>query len=337
MTHLKPFDLASERTQQSRLNQLAINALQQYPLAVAKVTRMGNQTNALYKVVDRAGQAFVLRVCAPGWRTDEDRLSEVVFLDALAQSTDVCAPRFLPASNGASFITAQAPGVMPCTCMLMTWLEGSLLDKHLNEANMHKMGQLFAVLHQFAVGFTPPSGFTRRKLNSLYARGEVDVLFGDACADAFSPQTRAIFTEVMKRVTQLYAALFANPAGLRVIHHDLHHENIKVWRNQLCPFDFEDVAWGYPVQDVAMAWQDLMMAVPWEDYQRYIQAFRQGYETLLPWVEAEPGQIDLLRVGRMIWVTNWVARHERQHLKAHIDWVTPQFEQFLDTGVYKRP
>ena len=41
-------------------------------------------------------------------------------------------------------------------------------------------------------------------------------------------------------------------ADLRVIHCDLWHENVKLHRGRLRPFDFEDTVWGYRLHDLAM-------------------------------------------------------------------------------------
>ena len=123
--------------------------------------------------------------------------------------------------------------------------------------------------------------------------------------------------------------------GLRVIHIDLWHDNIKVDHGRLRPFDFEDTIWGYPVQDIAMALQDLMRHVPPEDFAELQRAFRCGYESQSPWPEHWPGEIDTLRAGRMLWVCNYVARFERQYLSEHIEWVTPMFERFLVSALLK--
>ena len=62
------------------------------------------------------------------------------------------------------------------------------------------------------------------------------------------------------------------------------------------------------------------------------RAFRQGYESLAPWPEQYAGEIDTFRAGRVLWVTNYVARYERPHLRQHIDWLAPYLERFLATG-----
>jgi hypothetical protein len=38
----------------------------------------------------------------------------------------------------------------------------------------------------------------------------------------------------------------------------------------------------------------------------------------------------------MCWVTNYVARVERQHLQPHVAWLAPFFERFLETGKLRK-
>ncbi len=68
-----------------------------------------------------------------------------------------------------------------------------------------------------------------------------------------------------------------------------------------------------------MALHDLWVEVSAEVYEPLLAAFRRGYECLSPWPEQYPGQIDTFRAGRMLWVTNYVARVERPYLEGFID------------------
>jgi Ser/Thr protein kinase RdoA (MazF antagonist) len=331
---LKLYESLTVRGKARRLRQLALQALEQYDLEIAGIRLVGMFTNTLFRVNLASGAACILRVCRPGWRTDTDLQSEVTWLLALDRETRIGAPHPLPARNGDFIVTARAAGVPEARrCMLMSWLPGILLEKRLSEQNLLKMGVLFASLHAQAAGFSPPPGFTRRNMSSLFVRGEEDVLLGEACHEAFSDHNRDIFEKARRLVEAAFERLYAHRDGLCVIHNDLWHGNIKIFRGRLHPFDFEDTLWGYPVQDIAMAFQDLMMDVSPEQFEPFQQAFRRGYESCLEWPESEPGQIDAFRVGRMLWVANYVARFEREYLAGHITRVAPLLERFLETGI----
>ncbi len=333
---MKPYTDLTARQKARRLHRLAIQALEAYDLKISRVSLLGRFTNTLFRVRTRESGRYVVRVCTPGWRTDTDLNSEVLWLEALDRDTDLGAPVPLRARDGRAFVTAEADGVPePRRCMVMSWIPGVPLGKRLTPANLEHMGTLHARMHAFGAAFQPPEGFTTRRMSSYLARDEPEVLFAESSADAFAGDALAVLMEVRERVQQAYEELYADAAGLRVIHNDLWHDNIKVDRRHrngcggLRPLDFEDTVWGYPVQDLAAAIQDLADAVPAESLESAVAALQRGYERVAPWPERVPGEIDVFRAGRALWVANYVAGHQREHLHGHVNWLVPKLRQFL--------
>lgn len=334
---MKSFDELTPRGKARRLRKVALAALEAYDLDVVLVELLGLFTNALFRVraLSPSGKrvSYVLRVCAPGWRTETDLRSEVAWLRALAADPDIGVPVPLSARDGRAFVTASAPGIaVTLRCMVMSWIPGVPLGRRLTEENLEKMGALFARMHAHGAAFDPPEDFTSRQMRAYLSRDEPDVLFEESRRPAFSDRAWDVATRVRERVAEAFATLYASPRGLRVIHNDLWHDNIKIYRGRLHPLDFEDTIWGYPVQDIAMAFQDLWTDVSPEDYTRYVFAVRRGYEALAPWPERYEGQIDDFRAGRMLWVANYVALRERPHLEGYLERTTPAFERYLTTG-----
>lgn len=64
---------------------------------------------------------------------------------------------------------------------------------------------------------------------------------------------------------------------------DLWHDNIKLHRGALHPFDFEDTTHGFRAHDIAMAMLDLLEDTDDDTYTTLLAAFRRGYESLLAW------------------------------------------------------
>ena len=335
---MRPFEDLTYRGRANRLRALAIQALTRYNLNVTRVQLVSNWTNAIFRVRTTGRASYIIRVCMPGWRTDTDLRSEIMWLRALDRDTDIGVPKPEPARNGHYIVTARTLGVLKsCRCMVMSWLPGVILGSRLTEENLYRMGALFAQLHDHGAAFSPPGGFTQRKMDSIYARGETDILFEDTCREAFTRHTRKIFERTLEKVHDAFTRRYADPSGLCVIHNDLHHENIKIYRGHLYPFDFEDTVWEYPVQDIAMALQDLMVDVGPEAFDPLQLAFREGYESSGIWPADNWEEIDTFRAGRMIWVTNYVACYERQYLRKHIDKLSRCFEFFLETGMIRKP
>ena len=301
---MKPYEELTSKGKLRRLRGLAEDALRQFGVTAVQLKLHGRDTNLIYRVRTDDGRTLALRVANAKWRGVDAAVSEAMWLDALARDTDIPVPQLVHSPADEAVVLPQAAGVPDgFHAVLMSWLPGVLLGKRLTAPNITKMGELFAKLHLHGASWQPPDGFTDKKFNQFLSRGEPNVLFAEPSLALYEPQTEATLRQMVEVVSQTYAAL--DPADLRVIHCDLWHDNIKVYRGELYPFDFEDTIWGYRLHDMAMALLDL-----YEDvgdsaaYARLLAAFRAGYESLLSWPE---GEMELLMFGRMLWKTNWIA------------------------------
>lgn len=316
-----------------RLRGLAEEALTHYDMDVADLRFHCFATNLLYRIRTSEGERLVLRLASPAWRTLEDLEAEASWLAALHVETDVGAPFVLPSVTGECVLPMTSCGV-PHTwhASLMTWVDGRLLAHHLTEGNLGKMGKLFARLHIHGGSWKPPRGFTTRRFEAFLSRGEPNVLFdGVALSGADAEDVRAL-SSARDWVEREYASL--SGTDLRVIHCDLWHENIKLDRGALRPFDFEDTIWGYRLHDIAMGMLDLLETVGLTRYRRLLSAFRDGYESLLEWPE---GSLEVLQIGRMLWILNYVARFESEHLLPMVRKHAAVFREFGSTGELRLP
>jgi Ser/Thr protein kinase RdoA (MazF antagonist) len=313
------------------LRKFALNALQHYDLDIRDVRLVGQFTNTLFRARTTDGKSYGVRVCRPNWRTPDDLRSEAAWLEALSRDPHIGAPAPVKTRSGDYVVEMVGETGEARRCVVSTWIPGVPMEKRMTEENFTKMGALFTRLHEQALIFTPPPGFTALRMDSIYARGETDMLFDQRYRYAFTPRSREIYAGTRQVVEETFASLFSQP-GLRLIHDDLAHGNIIVNHGRLHPLDFEDIIWGYPVHDIAMAMFDLGREVPPDDYERLRACFRAGYESRLPWPERAPGEVDTFIAGRMIWVTNYVARYEEEYLERHIAWNARVFEHFLESG-----
>ena len=336
---MKAFDQLTDRGKVRRLRRVALYALAHYDLDIERVRFVSNWTNGIFRLYARNGASYVLRVCAPDWRTEADLRAEITWLRALKKDTDIPVPAPITTRHGRDFVEESTEGLAgPLRCALMEWLPGSvLLGDRLNEKNLYRMGRLFARLHAHTATFKPPRGFSTLKIDHPYVRRGADILFDDEHRKAFTPHTRDIFTRAWDQVQTAYTRLYADPAGLRVIHNDLHHENIKIYRGELYPYDFEDTVWGYPVQDIATALLDLVTDVPREVYPTLRAAFRQGYESHSPWPETYAEEIDTFQAGVLFGKMNYVLWNERQYLQQALDYWGGYLQPFLEAGAIGKP
>lgn len=332
---MRSFSTLTERGQALRLRRMAVAALSHYELPLKKVRLVANQLNGIFRVDTEDEDAYALRISDPTWRTDDELQTEVRWLQALALETTIRVPKLFLNTGGNLITKVTCEGVPePRRAILMSWIPGRLLSEQLSPQNFTRCGVLAARLHEHAAQWIIPSDLNVRVRNSLYVRGESDELH-ERNRELFPGESYAIFEHVRDHVQQAYARLYRDGQGVRIIHADLHQKNIKVFRGILHPFDFEDVILGYPVQDIAQTFYDLLAfsELSNREYQLLREAFIQGYSSYLPWPEAYPGQIDTFMAGQQLWRTNFVIRFERPKASSFIAWLAQCFETFLKTGV----
>jgi len=326
---MKSYSDLSNTGKLRRLRNAAVTALAQYDLAHSEIAYFCFNTNLHYQVTTASGERLMLRLAAPGWRTFDDLRSEAMWLDALRRETTIPVPRIVPAKSGEVVLPISLPGVPEIwNATLMSWVRGKLLRRYLTERNLEKMGRLFAELHHQGASWNPPAGFTTRRFEHWLSRGEENVIVGaGASANVLPSHSRDLLERMHRHVESAYAAI--DRSDLRVIHCDLWHDNIKLYRDELYPFDFEDTVWGFRAHDIAMAMLDLLEATNEARYAELLAAFRHGYQTrmALPDERIEPFQI-----GRLLWKINWVARYEPESLTKMMEWHVPVFKTYEQTG-----
>jgi len=164
---LKPYSELTRRGRARRLREVALKALAHYDVELVRLELVSMFTNVLFRVRMAQGESYAVRLCAPGWRTDTDIRSEVLWLQALAQDDDIDAPVPVLSRDGELFMAVSQPGVPgPSRCVVMSWIPGTPLSRHLSVPNLHKMGVLAAKLHAHGAAFVPPPGFTECRMIS---------------------------------------------------------------------------------------------------------------------------------------------------------------------------
>lgn len=285
-----------------RLRPLAMAALEQYDLGVARVQLITNSWNCVFRVDATDGGRYVLRVTLPRpERRDGIVESEAAFMAAIAGGTDVPVPVPIPNRDGELVTTAAADRVPePRDCVLFSWVRGGALADRASHDTYRRLGEISATMHRFAESWTPPPWFDIVTYDETIHMGEPNVLFGERAVAHMTPEHR-------RALPDLLAQLDANVARVHhrgpviVTHGDLHHWNVMIDRNRLTVIDFEDLQWAAPLLDVATT----LYYVRWQgEYDELLDGFREGYSEVRPWVEAFDGELDSVIAARGVDLLN---------------------------------
>ncbi|MFX0078591.1 MAG: phosphotransferase enzyme family protein [Candidatus Hermodarchaeota archaeon] len=272
---MKPYDDLSYRGLISRLRKQAQAALEAYGLTKAKVKFLNYSGNTAYQIDTRNisppepadgrywENHYFLRLHQWRYQTFEAIQSEMQWLGALCRDTELVVPEPVPTQDG-TFVTITAvPGIPePQYATLLRWVKGRELTKNIQSQHFHALGRMIATLHNHTSQWQPPKGFYRQQ-------HDWDGLFWDGGLFRFPARElwanipkkyQDPFTKITTRVREVMEILGKGPDVYGLIHADLYIDGNVLWnRGEIRPVDFDDTAFGYWIDDLAVplsAWQD---------------------------------------------------------------------------------
>lgn len=248
------------------LEQLAAAALPRWQLEARDIRLLKRRENAVFRVVDRDGRAFVLRIHHAGYHSDAALHSELRWITAL-QAAGVDVPAMLPAADGSLFVRVQVAGLRGERQVdLQQWIdgrqlgtsEGGLAGDLSDVASTYRtIGGIAARLHNQATAWPLPAGFERH-------RWDADGLVGDWPLwgrfwelEALDAGQRALLLRARDAVRRRLQALPVESAGLPrygLIHADFVPENLLCNdQGRVRLIDFDDSGFGWHLFELATA------------------------------------------------------------------------------------
>jgi Ser/Thr protein kinase RdoA (MazF antagonist) len=326
-TMIKPYSELTVHGQARRLRALAISALGYYNLDVARIRLITNDFNAIFRLDTTAGEKFILRVTLPeGGHTKETIEAEAAWLNALSRETDLSVPQPVVAKNGQLAVEVGGQGVPePRWCAIFRWVPGTDLAAHMNVENIIKHGSLMARLHQHAAGYQPADVIKIPTFNKVFPFPEPVILFDTAYQEIITPPRREVFAEAIEWAAQAIQLLQTSGEPMRLIHGDLHQWNVRLYHGVLSPIDFEDLMWGWPVQDIGTSLFYFFDAA----YEKYYPPFKKGYCKVHDWPERYPGEVEAFIAARAVGLVNFILNDPNPTWRSQI----PQFVQKIEERV----
>jgi Ser/Thr protein kinase RdoA (MazF antagonist) len=232
--------------------------------------------------------------------------SEVAFLRWVESVTDIEVPRAIANRSGEFVVVGGADGIPhERSCVLFSWLRGGHLSDQINQKTMTELGRVMAVLHEAGRTFKPPRAFTAPTFDSVYPWDIPFVLFERADSTLLPGARRELYRTAEAFVRSGVDSLLKTEPP-RMTHADIHPWNVKVYRGSLAVFDFEDLLWAWPVQDLATT---LYYFWSRDNFDECWTHLRTGYETVSPWPD-RGGEIATFIMGRTLVMGNDVLSQE---------------------------
>lgn len=144
----------------------------------------------------------------------------------------------------------------------------------------------------------------------------------------------AVCQQAIEDAQSIIDAVFACGEEPRLIHNDLHPWNLLVDRDRLSILDFEDLMWGYPIQDIATMFYYLRC----QSASTVLEAaFREGYEEIADWPAADAVALNALIAARGLMLVNTLLNGERRQDRVAAEHFVPLIVERLGRWKDGRP
>lgn len=267
---------------------LARRVLDHYDLDIQRINTGRELWNTIFEIRTTDGGRYALRINRPDHRTLTEIRSELLWLEAIRNEADLLVPRPLHTRDGELVVTEDLDGE-PRHAALFTWLPGRHVRRAKPSARTgYLLGRTTARLHNHADTFHPPAEFSTERFDRICGLATDSAVLSDVPNEILTPERRARLREAAAAIQEETDRLYKEPSGARFLHADMHFGNVKLLHGDMGVLDFDDSLWCFPVQDIGIAAYYLQFRSNRDELMR---AFREGYESIRPWPEEEPGQV----------------------------------------------
>jgi Ser/Thr protein kinase RdoA (MazF antagonist) len=310
----RPFDELTKAGRIARLRLLATDTLRsEFDIEPRRVSLLAAHSfNTVFRAEVADAAPLAVRVGEVRIHADGVEEVEASWLDAIRSETELRVPTLMVGRGGrhvAAGHHARVPG--PRFCSVMSWVPGRIVREQFTQSVARQMGTVQATLHCQASRYRAPvvpAGVVANRV----------VYFGDTTRLAnYRSRYGQMFVEAIDRVQRHLDELWRSPPHpAHLIHGDFGPQNVMRSRSALTPIDFQDLQFGFDVQDVAITICDLRRVY---NDQSLIDALKQGYETVRAWPLDDPTLERALGAARSLNVINLGLNLRRPGLPDFID------------------
>ncbi|ANE82435.1 aminoglycoside phosphotransferase [Mycobacterium adipatum] len=263
--------------------------------------------NATYLV--GGDEPFVLRVHRPDYHSRQAIESELAWMSALRHQTSVRTPELVTARSGEKVVTA-AVGDRTLHVDAVSHIAGCTAEDATDIVGFADLGELAAQMHEHALAWPQPSGFTR-------FRWDVDTMVGPAgrwgdwrAAAGLTRTEQETIERALSVLAQRLDEFGTGPDRFGLVHADLRLANLMVDPNTpgsgITVIDFDDCGWSWHLADlgaVVSFIEDTPVA------ETIVEQWLRGYQNVRTLPGDHQALISTFVMLRRIQLTAWIASH----------------------------
>ena len=342
---MSDFHSWSMAAQQAFWLELAYELIGRWNLGAAALSWLGYSHNAVFRA-RTAGGDYALRLQTPGRMRESEVRSELRWLRAMRQHSDLKAPfPMATVENGEEKLLARiydrrlpAPHIVYGS--LFEYVAGDARSASaMSLEDVFQVGEYLGRLHTVGQFETPPD-FSRPRLDGEGLFGGDSPYHPGENTAVIQAEQAEVFAGVAGRVQAVMDGLGQGGADLGLIHGDLLAKNILFQPGGVAALDFEYCGRGYYLYDLApLLWQ--FKGERAADYARLEDALWAGYASVRRGSAGRRGLLETFIAGRQLAACRWLAvnfHHPAVRAAAPclLQERTDELKGFLDTGLLAR-
>lgn len=311
------------------MRKLALSALEQFDLRVARLRLVNHGFNSTFKVLSETGDTYALRLNLNSRKSPEQVLAEVEWIDEIRSKGIVNVAKPVRTKTGAKLALVDSGQGSTSVAVLMSWLPGRVMDEPPLK-QVFAMGQAMAHLHSSGQRWRPSAEASLLRIDDIFM-GLENNIFTDARP---TDELKALVERVLETCGTVFEAL-ASRFQVQPIHADLHPGNV-IWdHGQVSVIDFDDMGVGFIAQDLAIARYYLRGEGKREE------RFLEGYESVAELPQLEPHEIEALIASRNIMLLSDLLVTKNSNLQElvpnYLERTKGNLERYLESGQFTFP
>lgn len=329
---MKPYLDLTVGGQFRRLRAAGLDACRQFGIEVAEMKNLNHGENTTFRVTDTSGEKHVIRIHRPGYQTFETIDSELLFLEAIAENTDINVPKPRHTASGEHIVQVSARGVEgERYAVAFNWIDGRFIDERVTDRHMSLTGELTAKLHRFADNWKIPKGFTRRNWHDEFHLTNA----ADRLEEFVNPRPFHDGYALMREQIGAYGT----DDNYGIIHADLHYGNVFFPPGGIAAIDFDDLGFANYAYDYAVTMTTYRRD---KRFEKLREAYGTGYEKVRPLTKDWRDRLEVFMAARLIFMVDWFfTRDDNPRLRGYRDKALPvwekSLERYLATGSLREP
>lgn len=278
--------------------------------------------NATFRV-DVGGSPYaVLRVHRPGYVDPGQIRSELQWVQALGEGTDIRVPAVLPLTDDSLVLTFsrnEADGApadeAPWHVVAFAFIRGEVLEDIIDTlpdpaSYYRRIGATTATFHDQSQSWARPQGFDRFQWRVEDMLGETS-RWGDWRGADLTGEQLAVLEDAEQAALEHISELAPGDSGWGLIHADLRPSNIMIHQDVLTVIDFDDCGYGWLLYDFASAFSFI-------EHEPYVPQIAKewiaGYRTVRGLSDADVRHACALSMLRRLTMLGWTTTHREDAL-----------------------